>query len=130
MVKWKVVFRELSQALEEAKKNHRYKDTTNLVIKVLLSSGKGFKYKTKLSDTSKSLWHLTEKHGNIVKILVESVRGKGIYFHEIYRPERGEGSTGDEQTIPSFKELGDEDKSLKLRLITCQIQDGLREEDE
>lgn len=126
-MEWGDVFKELKIALEEAKKKNRYTDTTNLVIKILLNTTKGFKYRTQLGKTSESLWHLVEKHPNIVKILIESIRGKVVFFCETSGHRHGEGATGDEYTIPSFKNLDEEDKSLKLKLIMCQIQDGLRD---
>jgi hypothetical protein len=126
MVKWSAVFDELREALEEARKKRRYKNTTRLKLKILLSNNKAFLYKTTLEAVESVLWKLSSEHkGAIVKFAVESSHGHTIFFRSLYHTKKGQGAAGDKISLEIFRRLSSDAKEIRGKLLLAQIKDRL-----
>ncbi len=129
MSKWKVIFRQLNAALEEAKKKHKHlKDTSTMRVRVLLTTKDLLHYKIPFSKVAKKIWDVAEEFTNIVYFCIETSRGLPIYSTTRYNVIQGEGATGDFNTIEQFAEMPDERKDLVVRLLHTQIQDRFAKE--
>jgi len=126
MSKWTVIFRELREALAEAKKKYKHlKDSSTIRIRILLTSKEIQHYKAPLSEVEKKIWDLADEHSNIIYFCVETSRNLPIYSTTRYNLVQGEGSTGDPSIIKQFAEMTDERKDLLVRLLHSQIQDEI-----
>lgn len=126
-----MIFRELADALEEAKNKYKHlRDSSVTRISVLLTNKEILHYKTSFCDAAKKIWDVTEVYSNIVYFCVETSRGLPIYNTTLYNVIQGEGATGDFRTIEQFTRMPDERKDLVVRLLHLQIQDRLLKDNE
>lgn len=131
MSKWTVIFRELQEALAEAKKKYKHlKDSSTIRIRILLANKELQHYKAPLSEVAKKIWDLADEYRSIVYFCVETSRNLPIYSTTRYNLIQGEGSTGDPNTIKQFAKMPDERKDLVVRLLHSQIQDEIIRESE
>jgi len=121
---WSTIFKELTAALIDAKKEYKHlKDTSTTRIRVLLVTKELLHYKVPLSDVDKTIWNITDEHPNIIYFCIETSRGLPIYSTTRYNIIQGEGAVGDFTTIEQFAKMPDERKDLVVRLLHTQIQD-------
>ena len=131
MVKWEVVFSELKEALETACKKYRYKETSRLRLKIQYNNKKVFIHRTTMQDINSLLWQISsENEDTIMRFAVESSHGRLLFLRSLYHTEKGKGAQGDQVTIETFEDLIPEAKTLRTRLLQCQIQDRLCREND
>jgi len=131
MNKWNVIFKELAEALIDAKKQYKHlKDTSATKVRILLANKELLHFKVSLSEVAKKIWDVAEEHHNIVYFCVETSRGLPIYNTTRYNLVQGEGAVGDLSTIEQFATMPDDRRDLVVRLLHAQIQDRFVKEGE
>ncbi len=123
-VTWHVIFRELHEALSEAKKKHKHlKDSSTIRLRVLLTNKEILHFKVPLSEVERKIWDLAEEHKNIIYVCLETSRGLSVYSTTRYNIIQGEGASGETLTITQFGRMADDRRDLVVRLLHAQIQD-------
>jgi hypothetical protein len=124
MTQWHVIFRELRDALSEAKKKHKHlKDSSTIRLRILLTNKEVMHYKVPLAEVERKIWDLAESHKNIIYICLETSRGLSVYSTTRYNIIQGEGARGETLTITQFARMPDDRRDLVVRLLHAQIQD-------
>ena len=128
MSNWSSIFNDLDEALKNAKKKFKYRNTTKLNLRVIFNNQKGALFKGTIATIRDVLWSITEEYGtnSISKFAVTSVHGRRVFFCEP-SPDLTKVITGDNVTIENFENLSEDTRAVRVKILECQINDRLSE---